>query len=479
MLFNSINYLIFFLVFSILFYITKSNIRLGVCLFGSYLFYGCWDWRFLGLILFLTLVNFYLGLRIEASLSEAKRKRYLACSIAISLGVLATFKYANFFIDTFQEFIAFAGVGWNTESLKIILPVGISFYTFQAMSYTIDLYRKEVQVEKSFLKFATYIAFFPQLVAGPIVRASEFLPQLRRDQQFSCKRLLEASCIIAWGLILKVVVADSLALVVDIQFQQPLGMSSLSLLIGIFFYAFQIYGDFSGYSLMAIGFAHFLGFEFKRNFDRPYFADSFSNFWERWHISLSSWLRDYIYIPLGGNRKGARRTYVNLMLTMLLGGLWHGAAWSFVLWGAIHGAYLCLQRITGWHRHNKGSSGNWEFFRFLNLKYLLKVAFVFMMVCVAWVFFRAHSFSDALTIINRILLFENFSLESVTQKFHVFKGLGLIFTLYLIEWASFRVNFWSLASKRPILIPFFLVASLLVISVFGTFGSNAFIYFQF
>tara|TARA_B100000989_G_scaffold287540_1_gene257253 strand:- start:782 stop:2128 length:1347 start_codon:yes stop_codon:yes gene_type:complete len=448
-------------------------------LFGSYLFYGWWDWRFLGLILFLTLVNFYLGLKIEASLSETKRKRYLACSIVISVGVLATFKYANFFIDSFQEFIAFAGVGLNTESLKIILPVGISFYTFQAMSYTIDLYRKEVRVEQSLLKFATYIAFFPQLVAGPIVRASEFLPQLGKDQQFSHKRLLDASCIIAWGLILKVVVADSLALVVDIQFQQPLGMSSLSLLIGIFFYAFQIYGDFSGYSLMAIGFAHFLGFEFKRNFDRPYFADSFSNFWERWHISLSSWLRDYIYIPLGGNRKGARRTYLNLMFTMLLGGLWHGAAWSFVLWGALHAAYLCVQRITGWQRHNKVSSENWVFFRFLNLKYLLKVAFVFMMVCVAWVFFRAHSFSDALTIINRILLFDNFSFESVTQKFHVFKGLGLILTLYLIEWTSFRVNFWSLASKRPILIPFFLVASLLVISVLGTFGSNAFIYFQF
>lgn len=479
MLFNSLTFWIFFPAFSLLFFLTKKNMRLWVCLTGSYLFYGWWDWRFLGLITLLTAINYYTGLRIDRSQSGVERKKYLVVSVVTSLGVLATFKYANFFIDSMQELFALAGVDWNTGSLKIILPVGISFYTFQAMSYTIDLYRKAIPAERSLLKFATFIAFFPQLVAGPIVRASEFLPQLYRDQQFSFKRLVEASCIIAWGMVLKVVIADSLALVVDIRFQEPLGMSSLSLLIGVLFYAFQIYGDFAGYSLMAIGFAHFFGFEFMKNFDRPYFADSFSNFWERWHISFSSWLRDYLYIPLGGNRKGPRRTYINLLLTMLLGGLWHGAAWSFVLWGAIHGLFLVIQRIIGWQKRKNTGSKNTLFVSVFDVRHTMKVLFVFTMVCIAWVFFRAQSYHDALTILSRILLLEDFSFSSVTQQFHVVKGIGLIFVLYIIELISFRVDYWKMGSKYPILIPAFILICLLVISIFGTFGSNAFIYFQF
>lgn len=478
MTFSSEIYWLFFIFFSIFYWSVKKTKRLIVMLSGSYVFYGWWDWRFLGLIAMLTGLNYWFGIEISKNQTNSySRRLWIVASIVSSLGILGFFKYFNFFVESARQALVMLGFSGGNTTLDIILPVGISFYTFQAMSYTIDLYRREIMVERSLLRFATYIAFFPQLVAGPIVRASEFLPQLRHDANFDWGRLIEGLCIVVWGMVLKVVVADSLAPVVDARFFAPEAMTALSLVIGVIFYAFQIYGDFAGYSLMAIGFAHILGFTFSRNFDRPYFAVSFSDFWKRWHISLSSWLRDYLYIPLGGNRCGRRRTYLNLMLTMLLGGLWHGAAWTFVIWGALHGVYLCLQRMF----RNKIETvfnllHKW---RLEQLVMLGKMALVFFFVCVAWVFFRAQTLEDVWTIFSRIAVGEDWSFAAVEQKFQVIKGCGLIVGLVTIEAVSFRINYWALGREKPLLVMFYLILATLSIAVLGNFTGNAFIYFQF
>lgn len=477
MLFNSPIYWIFFFIFYLGYWILQGRNRITWSLGASYVFYGWWDWRFLGLITLLTGLNYWFGLEIakEQINENAKaRRRWIFASILTSLAILGFFKYFNFFIDSASALLASAGLPAGTSTLDIILPVGISFYTFQAMSYTIDLYRREIEVERSLLRFATFIAFFPQLVAGPIVRAADFLPQLRRDSIFSWSAQVEGACMIAWGMVLKVVVADSLAPVVDARFFAPEAMTSLSLLIGVLCYAFQIYGDFAGYSLMAIGFAHTLGYQFNRNFDRPYFASSISEFWRRWHISLSTWLRDYLYIPLGGNRVGPTRTYGNLMLTMLLGGLWHGAAWTFVIWGGLHGLYLCLQRL--WDRW-LGATSLKTVPGFL--RRLAGIAMVFTLVCIAWVFFRAQSVNDALVVLQRIGAMDNMSFSAVEQKFQVLKALGLIALLIVIEALSFKVDYWKVARRWPITVGGFLIICLLAISILGNFTGNAFIYFQF
>ncbi len=502
MLFNSLFFWAFFGVFTLGYWALKGRARNTWSLAASYLFYGWWDWRFLGLITLLTGLNYYFGLEIAKDLANARsRRRWIIASVVTSLGILGFFKYYNFFVDSASALLASLGLPAGQSTLSIILPVGISFYTFQAMSYTLDLYRRQIEVERSLLRFATFIAFFPQLVAGPIVRAADFLPQLRRDSVFSWSAQVEGACMVAWGMVLKVVVADSLAPVVDARFFAPEAMTSLSLLIGVLCYAFQIYGDFAGYSLMAIGFAHTLGYHFNRNFDRPYFAASFSDFWRRWHISLSTWLRDYLYIPLGGNRQGTARTYGNLSLTMLLGGLWHGAAWTFVIWGGLHGLYLCVQRILDTCRQHVWNGARKVYpdssglstqlsntvdpavhpFRKLacgGLR-LAQMLGVFTLVCIAWVFFRAQTFDDAIVVLRRIAAMDNMSFAAVEQKFQVLKALGLIAGLVAIEALSFKVDYWAVARRWPITVGAFLIACLLAISVLGNFTGNAFIYFQF
>ncbi|MDB4450304.1 MBOAT family protein [Akkermansiaceae bacterium] len=449
------------------YFLAKGKARSWVMLTGSYFFYGWWDWRFLFLIALLTLVNFFAGRGITRAEKPTQKKRWISFSLLSSLGTLAYFKYFEFFIVSVQK--AFNQMGWVTDPvfMEIILPVGISFYTFQTMSYTIDLYRGKIEEEKSLLNFAVYVAFFPQLVAGPIIRARDFLPQLKEERKAILSHVVTGLCLVCGGFVMKSVYADSLALVVEDRFDNPLSHSSLSLFIGVVFYAFQIYGDFSGYSLIAIGLARILGFEFPRNFDRPYFSSSFSDFWKRWHISLSSWLRDYLYIPLGGNRKGIRRTYINLMLTMVLGGLWHGAAWTFVFWGFLHGLYLCLQRV--FHRFtSKIPFGG-----------LVGIPVVFLATIFAWIFFRAPDLQSALDIIERILIGGSWSFGSITQKFHIVKGASLIAVLVLAEALSFRVNLWALAEKHRWLYGVFIVLCLWALSLFGTFGNDSFIYFQF
>lgn len=475
MSFVSVAFLVFLPLFVVTYFLLKGTPRLVLSLLGSYLFYCWWDWRLLSLILASTIIDYAVGRVLGATQSPRARKRLLIASLVANLGLLAVFKYTNFFISSFQEMLTIAGLQTSTIHLNIILPVGISFYTFQTMSYTIDIYLRRLEPETSFLRFATFVAFFPQLVAGPIVRAASFLPQLRTDQKFDIQRVVSGLGLMLWGYFMKVVMADSLGWQVDALFEHPEAHSSLSAAVRVLFYAFQIYGDFAGYSLIAIGVARILGYDFDVNFNSPYFSASFSEFWTRWHISLSSWLRDYLYIPLGGNRKGQRRTMINLSLTMLLGGLWHGASWHFVLWGALHGLYLILQRLL--ERPARALS------HLLRLPAAVSrgiaILLVFLAANVAWVFFRAQSVTAGFDLLRHIVCFDGLGPSSILNKFNVVKGLSIIAVVVVVELLSIRFSFDRLIRHSPLTAVVLGCAVLWAIAFLGTFSSNTFIYFQF
>ncbi len=475
MIFNSLTFLVFLTIFLTLYFSSSGKGRLWVCLLGSYVFYGWWDYRFLLLIMFSTIVDYLFGMYIDRSEEQSRRKAVLTMSCIVNLSLLGFFKYFNFFIDSFQHVSDTVGLGTSLTTLNIILPVGISFYTFQSMSYTIDVYRREIRMEPSLLRFATFIAFFPQLVAGPIVRARDFLPQLHSDHPFNWDNVTTGTGLVLAGYFKKVVVADGAALIVDRIFDQTSLQSSLGLAVGVVLYAFQIYCDFSGYSDIAIGLARVMGFEFPENFRTPYISKSFSEFWQRWHISLSSWLRDYLYIPLGGNRDGTFHTYRNLMITMLLGGLWHGADWKFVIWGGLHGMYLVVQRLIGnrWQRLRTALYiPNW-------LSGWLEMALVFGLTCLAWVFFRAHSAGEAWDIIGRIATLDGIDPGSIRNKILVAKSFFVIGLLLVAEEFNRRVPLNPLLLRSPVFCIFSFAGILWLIALLGNFGSNQFIYFQF
>lgn len=394
MVFNSWQFLIFLIIVLALDGALQSRPtpRKWMLLIGSYIFYGAWNWMYLALIMASTLIDFEIGKRMPRSLSPRK---LLILSVVTNLGILAFFKYTNFLIDVFNSGFAAAHSAFQISTLDILLPVGISFFTFQALSYTIDVYRKEIAPRKSLLDYALFIAFFPQLVAGPIVRAVEFFKELDFPKPPSSREINLGLVLIVLGLVKKMAIADSLSVVVDPVFNAPASATSLNSLLAVYAYALQIYCDFSGYTDTAIGCALLFGFRFPDNFNYPYIATSFQDFWRRWHMTLSRFLRDYLYIALGGNRYGPTRTQVNLMLTMILGGLWHGASWTFVFWGLLHGSYLVLERIA-----QKLFPG----FYASKSPFILfaRWAIVFHSICFAWIFFRAKSFSDAAIVIKNI-----------------------------------------------------------------------------
>lgn len=477
MVFNSVVFLIFILIFFPTYWLLKGRSRMWLCLLGSYLFYGWWDWRFLGLVLFTTTLDYWLGILLEDAPTQERKKQLVFISVLANLGFLGFFKYFNFFADSFVKVLHALGMQDNWHTLHIILPIGISFYTFQSMSYTIDVYREEIKAERDFFLYATFVSFFPQLVAGPIVRAKQFLPQFQGgDRKFTWERFTEGLAQVLWGFFKKVAIADSLAPFVDQIFAFPTNFSSMSCLIGVILYSFQIYCDFSGYSNIACGLAQMLGFDFPWNFRTPYFSKNFSEFWTRWHISLSSWLRDYLYISLGGNRGGKWKTYRNNMLTMLIGGLWHGANWTFVFWGFLHGLYLIVQRMAGpalGQIENAIRMPKW-------LQNAIDIGIVYFFTCLAWIFFRAPDFTTAWQVITKITSLEGFSWNTVTDKLIVLKAFVLIFILLTAEIIHNNIkNLQHLALENPV----FRVASfatlLLLLAFFGTFSANAFIYFQF
>lgn len=458
MLFNSISFAVFLPIVFILYWaLNKRSVKIQniLILIASYVFYGWWDWRFLSLIIASTFVDYFVGLKIFNSNISSNRKLYLWISIIFNLGVLGVFKYYNFFVSSWIELLStFGYIPHETYTISIILPVGISFYTFQTMSYTIDIYRRQLNPTKDLISFAAFVSFFPQLVAGPIERASHLLPQILKKRKFDTTEAINGVHLIFWGLFKKVAVADNLSLIVDSYYSnvEQYSVNTSYSIIVILFYSFQIYCDFSGYSDIAIGTSKLFGITLSDNFKRPYFSSSFSEFWKRWHISLSSWLRDYLYIPLGGNRGGKLLTDRNLMLTMLLGGLWHGASFNFVIWGGLHGIYLIFQRFTGLQ------------------KLIFNKIFIFSLVTLSWIPFRAISLSDTLLVFDSLISLE-FSAKLPVGLFKIGLASLMIFILLIIdifEEYGVKTKNWYVTTTV-----------LLLLLLFGNWHSNSFIYFQF
>lgn len=389
MLFNSIAYAIFLPLVLGLYWRLGLRAQNALLLVASYVFYGAWDYRFLSLIWISTLVDFSVGRMLARTEDEGRRKRMFLISVVANLGILAAFKYFGFFVESFNALMGSFGLAPNLPLFEVLLPVGISFYTFQTMSYAFDIYRRRLEPTSNLLTFATFVAFFPQLVAGPIERAVNLLPQIESQRTKPDRETFKSGLyLILLGLFKKVAIADAVAPIANKAFGDAAATNSITLVLGILAFALQIYGDFSGYSDIARGSSRLFGIELMRNFEQPYLSRNITEFWRTWHISLSSWLHDYLYVPLGGNKSGRWKTYRNLLLTMLLGGLWHGAAWTFIIWGAGHGILLAMHRALGGYAP-RGSVNR------PRLRDIPSVVATFAAVSLLWVFFRADSFGDA------------------------------------------------------------------------------------
>ncbi len=393
MLFNSWQFAIFFPLVVLTYFLVAYRYRWALLLAASYFFYMCAIPEYAILLLSATSIDYWMGRAIAGANSQRMRLVCLLCSLTANLGTLFFFKYFNFFMDSLGGVTASLGLATELPHSSWLLPVGLSFYTFQTMSYSIDIYRGHLQPERHFGRFALYVSFFPQLVAGPIERSTNLLPQFRENFDFDYERVVGGLKLMAWGLFKKIVIADQLATLVDAVYNSPDGLLGVHYVLATVFFAFQIYCDFSGYSDIAIGAAQVLGYRLMLNFDRPYIARSISEFWSRWHISLSTWFRDYLYIPLGGNRVPVYRWYANLAIVFLVSGLWHGTSWTYVIWGGLHAGYLIFALATRDARQRFTEAVGLS--RFPSLHAALQRTVVFLLVCLAWIFFRANSISDA------------------------------------------------------------------------------------
>ena len=472
--FNSFVFLEFFLVVLAVYVGLRSRHRIQnlSLLAASYVFYGYWDARFLGLILLSTAIDYGCALGISASGSPRVRRRYLLLSVAANLGILGFFKYFNFFTDSFAALLRAGGARAEGFGLDIVLPVGISFYTFQSLSYTIDVYRGVAKPARSFTDFALYVAFFPQLVAGPIERARHLLPQIAAPRTIDAGSVNAGLYLLLFGFFKKLVIADNLArAVVEPVFADPSGFAGLDLALAAVAFSFQIYCDFSGYSDIARGVCKMMGFDLMINFKLPYFARSPREFWSRWHVSLSTWLRDYLYVPLGGNRGGRRRTQRNLFLTMLLGGLWHGAAWTFVLWGALHGAFLAAHRVLV-DREIGDPAGRAPEPRW---RAAAKIAGMNLFVIAAWILFRSESLGAAAAFYGGLSLVPGPSTAEFL-RWIVFLCAPL---LALDAWQSRAGDLLIVPKQRPVVLAALYAFFLVWIMIFGGGRPIEFIYFQF
>lgn len=466
MLFNSVEFALFLpIVFFVYWLLVKNSIKQQNIwlLLSSYFFYGWWDWRFLFLIFFSSMIDFLIGLKMEKTTHKSARKGLLLASVLVNIGLLSYFKYFNFFLESLDGAFTLLGQPLDVSRLNIILPVGISFYTFQTLSYTIDIYRREISPTKDIIAFFSFVSFFPQLVAGPIERASHLLPQFLRKRSFSYANISAGGKMMLWGLFMKVAVADRLSVYIDDVYGGIDQQAWLTLVVAHIFFAFQIYCDFAGYSLIAIGCAKIFDFELMENFRRPYFATSFKSFWSRWHISLSTWFRDYVYIPLGGSRRGSFQSGVNLLLTFVISGFWHGANWTFIIWGALNGFFLVFEkRLPNLHLH-KVVSG----------------LIVFSLVCFSWIFFRAPSVSDAFSIANRVITFQGSGFYFGDKGIFLFGLMGLAILLIHDYITEFKPDI-QLIHHRSAIVRFATILFLMFyITSFGVFDNSQFIYFQF
>jgi alginate O-acetyltransferase complex protein AlgI len=477
MLFHTLDFAVFLPVVFFLYWITAKKLKLqnALVVVASYVFYGWWDWRFLSLMAFSTLVDYLVGIALSRTGQQKKRKLLLATSLVVNLGLLGLFKYFNFFIDNFTT--AFSFFGWNISptSLNIILPVGISFYTFQTLSYSIDVYRGSLKPTKDFVAFAAFVSFFPQLVAGPIERASNLLPQFQSKRKFDADKAIDGLHLMIWGLFKKIVIADSCAEYANEIFSKPEKMNSISLVVGAIYFAFQIYGDFSGYSDIARGISKMLGIDLMRNFRVPYFSRDMAEFWRRWHISLSTWFRDYVYIPLGGSKGNKWNAVRNTVIVFLVSGFWHGANWTFIAWGAINALYFIPLLLLG--RNRVHIDGIAEGRTFPSFKELFHLVSTFILICFSWIFFRAASVTDAIFYIKRMVSLDmKGGVQFLSIERYAPELVLLLIVFLTIEWKARDKEHPFMGSFKS----FRLALVILMLITLGVYAdSRDFIYFQF
>lgn len=478
MLFNSLNFVIFLpIVFIFYWFVAKGNLRLQniFLLISSYFFYACWDWRFLFLLIFSTLLDYYTGIKMSDAKNEKIKKFWFWLSISVNLGFLGVFKYYNFFAESFASGLNNIGLNINPWTLKIILPVGISFYTFHGLSYVIDIYKDRIKAEKNFIDYSLFVSFFPLLVAGPIERATHLLPQIQNKRTFDYTKTVDGLRQILWGLFKKVVIADQCAGVANQIFSGSADYSGSDHVIGAVSFTFQIYCDFSGYSDIALGTARLFGIELLRNFAFPYFSRDIAEFWRRWHISLSTWFRDYLYIPLGGSKGSIWMKVRNTFAIFIVSGLWHGANWTFIVWGLLNALYIMPSIIFNTNRNNLEIVAKGRYLP--NLKDLFSIAITFGLTVFAWIFFRAENLNHAMQYISKMFSSSLFSVPTIKPKL-----LFLLISLFILtEWfgreQQYAIANLGLKWKKPFRYAMYYA---IIIAIFWFGGKEfQFIYFQF
>ncbi len=488
MVFNSVEFLVFFPIVVILYFIIPQKYKWVLLLVASYYFYMAWKPEYILLILFSTIINYYIAIFMEKCNTKNEKKKYLYISLFANLGILFLFKYFNFFSESINAILSFTNLNISVPMVSLLLPMGISFYTFQTLSYTIDVYNEKTKAERHFGIFALYVTFFPQLVAGPIERSEKLLPQFYEEHNFKYDDVTYGLKRMAWGFFKKVIIADRIGIMVNTVYNNPQNYKGLPLIIATLAFGIQIYCDFSGYSDIAIGSARVMGFRLMENFKRPYFSKSISEFWRRWHISLSTWFKDYIYIPLGGNRVKVSRAYLNLFITFLVSGLWHGASWNFIIWGALHGTYLVFGKILSPIR--KKVVEFTKIYKIPKVHNIIKMIIVISLVMFAWIFFRANTIYDAMYIVSNLFVNAK-NIFNPSEIIRVIFNLGMrpaevmitiavVIVLISTSYLQTKINIITTVSQRPLIIRYGIYYALVMcLIIFAYVGSSEFIYFQF
>ncbi len=478
MLFNSLNFAIFLpIVFVLYWFATKGNLRFQniLLLFCSYFFYASWDWRFLFLLIFSTLLDYYTGIKMSNAKNQNIKKFWFWLSISVNLGFLGVFKYYNFFAESFADAIANLGLQVNPWTLKVILPVGISFYTFHGLSYVIDIYKDRIKAERNFVDYSLFVSFFPLLVAGPIERATHLLPQIQRERTFDYSKAVDGLRQILWGLFKKIVIADQCAEYANQIFNNSEHLSGSTLLLGAVLFAFQIYGDFSGYSDIALGTARLFGIDLLRNFAFPYFSRDIAEFWRRWHISLSTWFRDYLYIPLGGSSGGTWMRIRNTFIIFIISGFWHGANWTFIIWGFLNALFIMPSIIFNTNRNNLNTVAKGKYLP--GLKDAISIGITFSLTVFAWIFFRATDLNHAIEFVSNMFSSSLFSFPTVFPK----ALLALLIVFILIEWMGREQQYAieKMGFKLPRVVKWSFYYTIILTIFYYSGSEQQFIYFQF
>ncbi|WP_026209866.1 MBOAT family O-acyltransferase [Cytophaga aurantiaca] len=486
MLFNSIHFAIFLPIVFILYWFLKGNLKLQniLLLVSSYFFYACWDWRFMFLLIFSTLLDYFTGIKIYDAANQKEKKFWLFLSIAINLGFLGVFKYYNFFASSFADALSLLGFKADFVSLQVLLPVGISFYTFHGLSYVLDLYKNKITPERNLINYSVFVSFFPLLVAGPIERATHLLPQILKKREFDYSKAVDGLRQILWGLFKKIVIADNCAEYANTIFNHSSDYSGSTLVLGALFFTFQIYCDFSGYSDIALGVARLFGIDLLRNFAFPYFSRDIAEFWRRWHISLSSWFKEYLYIPLGGSKGGTWMKIRNTFIIFLVSGFWHGANWTFIAWGTLNAIYFLPLLLTNRNRHNLETVAQGKFIP--GIKDFLLMLFTFSLTVFAWIFFRANTIEHAINYIQGIFSLSIFSFpyiieEGTGHQIFPYSLIALLIIFNMLEWqgreSQYAIARLGMGWKRPLRYAFYYT---IIVAIFWFHGKEQqFIYFQF